>query len=299
MTTVVMTGATGGIGANAAQLIAQEPGTRLIIGARGSGRTVPAGSEVLPLDLMSLDSVRAFADEVKSRLGEGKIDGLVLNAGLQGPDPGQRTAEGFEVTFGVNHLAHYLLARLLLPVIADGGRLVITTSDTHDPEVVPMMGPKTLDPQALAHPTGKSRGARAYAASKLCNLLTARSLAALGNVRDREITVIAYNPGLTPGTGLVGGMSPAALAAARTIVFPLMRVISRFKPAFYPGTVDRAGQVLAEATLGALTPPARRLYLSLVKGQVTYPDPAKLARDDTARDLLWRESATMVGLPAD
>jgi NAD(P)-dependent dehydrogenase (short-subunit alcohol dehydrogenase family) len=87
MTTVVMTGATGGIGRHAAQIIAKEPGTHLIIGARGNGRTVPAGSEVLPLDLMSLDSVRAFADAVKHRLGEGKIDMLVLNAGLQGPDP--------------------------------------------------------------------------------------------------------------------------------------------------------------------------------------------------------------------
>ena len=79
-------------------------------------------------------------------------------------------------------------------------------------------------------------------------------------------------------------------------MFPLLRVISRFKPAFYPGTIDRAGQVLAEATLGTLTPPAGRLYLSLVEGEVTYPDPSKLARDDHARDLLWRESATMVGL---
>ncbi|HEY0936791.1 MAG TPA: hypothetical protein VGD91_24035, partial [Trebonia sp.] len=155
------------------------------------------------------------------------------------------------------------------------------------------------DPQALAHPAGKASGPRAYAASKLCNLLTARSLAALANVRDRKITVIAYNPGLTPGTELVRGVAPSARAAARIIVFPLLRVISRFKPAFYPGPVDRAGQVLAEATLGTLTPPAGRLYLSLVKGQVTYPDPAKLACDDTARDLLWRESATMAGLPVD
>jgi NAD(P)-dependent dehydrogenase (short-subunit alcohol dehydrogenase family) len=299
MATVVMTGATGGIGGRAAQIIAKEPGTRLIIGARGSGRTVPAGSVVLPLDLMSLDSVRAFADAVKHRLGEDGIDMLVLNAGLQSPEPGRRTAEGFEVTFGVNHLAQYLLARLLLPVIADGGRLVITTSDTHDPTVVPMMGPTTLDPQALAHQAGKARGARrAYAASKLCNLLTARSFAALGEVGEHGITVIAYNPGLTPGTGLGGGMSPLAQTAARATVLPLLRLISRFKPAFYPGTVERAGRVLAEATLGTLTPPTGRVYLSLVKGEVTFPDPSTLARQDDARDLLWRESATMVGLPA-
>jgi NAD(P)-dependent dehydrogenase (short-subunit alcohol dehydrogenase family) len=291
-----MTGATDGIGAHAAQIIAQERDTHLIIGARGSGRTVPAGSDVLALDLVSLSNVRAFAVEVQQRLGERKIDMLVLNAGLQRPDPEQRTAEGFEVTFGVNHLAHYLLARLLLPSIASGGRVVITTSDTHDPAIIPMWGPKTLAPQTLAHPTRKASGLRAYAASKLCNLLTARSLAALDEVKERNIAVVAYNPGMTPGTGLAVNMSPLVQGAASTIVFPLLRQIGRIRPAFYPGTVERAGQVLAELTLGTVTPPLGRVYVSLVRGEVTFPDPSELARDDNARQVLWRESATMTGL---
>jgi NAD(P)-dependent dehydrogenase (short-subunit alcohol dehydrogenase family) len=62
-----------------------------------------------------------FAELALTGLSEGKIKALVLNAGLQSPGPSQRTAEGFEVTFGVNHLSHYLLARLLLPVLAVGG----------------------------------------------------------------------------------------------------------------------------------------------------------------------------------
>lgn len=249
---VVLTGATAGIGRNAAQVIAKEPDTRVMIGARGSGRTAPEGCELLSLDLMSLDSVRAFAEEVKQRLGERKIDALVLNAGLQNSDSTQRTAEGFEVTFGVNHLAHYLLARLLISAIADGGRLVITTSDTHDPTIIPI-GPTTLDPQALAHPNAKTTRMGAYATSKLCNLLTARSFAALDEVSGRDITVIAYNPGLTPGTSLIGDLPSVAQTAMR-VLRPLMRLISRFKPAFYPGTVERAGQALAELTLGTVTP---------------------------------------------
>ncbi|MET9558335.1 SDR family NAD(P)-dependent oxidoreductase [Streptomyces sp. NPDC006645] len=87
-----MTGATSGIGAHAARIITSEPGTQMVIGARGSGRTVPTGSDALPLDLMSLDSVRVFARTVAQRLGDGKIDVLVLNAGLRGGTPDHRTS---------------------------------------------------------------------------------------------------------------------------------------------------------------------------------------------------------------
>jgi NAD(P)-dependent dehydrogenase (short-subunit alcohol dehydrogenase family) len=55
---VVMTGVTAGLGAHAVQRIAAQPDTRIIIGARGSGRAVPRGAEVIPLDLAWLDSVR-------------------------------------------------------------------------------------------------------------------------------------------------------------------------------------------------------------------------------------------------
>ncbi|HSX69454.1 MAG TPA: hypothetical protein VLF16_00870, partial [Pseudomonas sp.] len=65
---VVMTGATGGFGACAAQQIAAKPDTQLIIGARGVGRTVPSGAEVIPLDLASLTSVREFAARLTERL---------------------------------------------------------------------------------------------------------------------------------------------------------------------------------------------------------------------------------------
>ena len=196
---VVMTGATSGIGAETLKHLAAVPDTVVITGARDTGRTV-AGADVFPLDLASLASVRAFADAVKQRLGEAKIEMLVLNAGTQF-QKGQRSVDGFEMTLVTNHLSHYLLARLLLPDLAVGARVVLTTSDTHDPAVIPI-APRTLDTEELAHPSkGGAGGARAYAASKLCNLLTTRSFAALDVVKARHIQVIAYNPGLTGGTG--------------------------------------------------------------------------------------------------
>ena len=75
---------------------------------------------------------------------------IMLNAGAHFSKD-QRSVDGFEMTFVTNHLSHYLLARLLLPDIAVGGRLVLTTSGTHDPAVIPI-APRTLDPEELAFP---------------------------------------------------------------------------------------------------------------------------------------------------
>lgn len=292
--TIVMTGATAGLGAYAAKLLAERPNTRLIVGARGVGRDVP-GAQVLPLDLASLDSVREFAEETKRQLGNVPIDVLVLNAGIQFRDTNHRTVDGFETTFAVNHLAHYLMARLLLPSLADGGRLVITTSDTHDPAIIPF-APRSLDPALLAHPEtgGRSAGLRAYASSKLCNLLTAQSFAASDEVARRQIDVVAYNPGLTLGTNLAGAsLSGRVITGAFR---PILRLVSTVRPAFYPGRIETAGKALADLSIGAVKPPAGRLYASLVKGQLTFPDPAPLARDEKAADELWSDSAAMVGI---
>ena len=128
-----------------------------------------------------------------------------MNAGAQFGTTRHRTGDGLESTFAINHLAHYLLLRLLTPSLAKSATIVITTSDVHDPKMVPF-GPKELDPEALAHPKDKNNGfgpgIRAYASSKLCNLLTARAFEALPYAQFNGMRVIAYNPGLTRGTSL-------------------------------------------------------------------------------------------------
>ena len=291
---VIMTGATSGLGAHAVQHIAAQPNTRVIVGARAGARTVPRGVEVIPLDLASLDSVRAFADAVTRELGDARIDILVLNAGIQPSDTEGRSADGYELAFAVNHLAHYLLARLLLPRMADHGRIVITTSSTHDPAISPI-APKTLDPQALAHPS-KGAGVRAYSASKLCNLLTAQSLAAQDEVKARHITVIAFNPGLTGGTSLGRDSSRARRAFITILMRTVFRLVGLFRPEYVMGSSERSGVALAEIALGVITLPRGRIYVSLVKGEPTFPDPSELARSRDAQDRLWRESAAMVSI---
>ena len=294
---VVMTGATAGLGAHAVQHIAAQPGTRVIMGARGSRPMVPRGAEVMLVDLASLDSVREFADAVTRQLADARIDILVLNAGMQTTNTEARSVDGYELTFAVNHLAQYLLARLLLPHMADHGRMVITSSDTHDPAITPM-GPRSLDPQALAYPgrSGSGTGIRAYAASKLCNVMTALSFAALDEVTARQITVIAFNPGLTGGTSLGRDSSPARRAFVMLLMRTVFRLVGLFRPEYVMGTAERSGEALAEISLGAVTPPRGRIYVSLVKGEPTFPDPSALARRRDAQDQLWRESAAMVGV---
>lgn len=293
---IVMTGATSGIGAEALKHLAKSPDTQVYVGARGKGRIVPEGVEVLPLELSSLNSVRAFVDNLKQALGTRKITVLVLNAAIRATDPSQRSEDGFQLTFATNHLAPYLLARLLWPMMESGGRIVITTSDTHDPAIVPF-GPKTLNPMDLAYPNENSpKGMRFYASTKLCNLLTARSLAALSIKESKPIRVIAFNPGLTGGTSLMGKQPPWMKTLVSVLVRPLFSVVSLFVPFLYVGKPERAGERLASLASGENVPPENKMYVSLVRGKLTFPSPSELALNNQVRDSLWNESAKMVNL---
>lgn len=295
---IVMTGGTAGFGACALSEFATRADTRIILGARGQDRAVPSPVEVLPLDLASLHSVRTFADSVKKALAGECIDMLVLNAGLHGTSAKERSEDGFGLTFAVNHLAHYLLARLLLPVIADGGRLVITSSNMHNPPLK-RIAPKELEVEEWAHPSkgGSGDGIRSYTASKLCNMMTALAFVRLGEVKHRDIEVIAFNPGLTGG--VAGRDAPvlqkALVTTMANTVFPLLGL---FRAEFVMNKPQHAGHMFAEVVLGRIRPPAGRHYVSLVKGQPTFPDPSPLACQEIEQDRLWRDSAAMVGLNA-
>ena len=293
---IVMTGGTSGIGFEALKHFAKSPNTKVYVGARGSGRIVPKGTDVLPLDLSSLRNVRSFADNIKQRLGPTKIDVLVLNAAIRATDKKQRNEEGFELTFATNHLSHYLLARLFLSNMGKDSKIVITTSDTHDPAIVPF-GPKTLNPEELAYPNEDSpKGMRLYAATKLCNLITARSLSAINVNDNRGIGVIAFNPGLTGGTSLMGKQSAFMKVMITFLIRPILYVVSMYKPFLFVGKAEHAGKTLAALALGKVTLPKDKIYASLVRGKVKFPNPSQLAQNNAIRDLLWKESAKMVDL---
>ena len=292
MKIIVMTGASSGIGEEAARRLIKR-GHRVIAGS--CDRISAESVEARPLDLSNLDTVHTFA----ATLSTTQFDTLALNAGRQGYDVTTRTAQGFERTFGVNHLAHYLLARLLLPQIRNGGNLIFTSSGTHDPatkSAVP--SPKHANAEWLAFPERDptfdqrpiTAGLRAYSSSKLCNVMSARSFAAHPDVLKRGLCVFAYDPGLTPGTGL----TRTAPFVVRGLIWPFMRLIQPLSAGM--NSIADAGRCLADLSDGSVTN-TTAIYCSLRKAQPIWPPPSTIAQDDAACAKLWRDSATMVGLP--
>ena len=126
--TVVVTGGTSGLGLETARALAAA-GARVVLAVRDEERGeqaaagLPGQVEVRRLDLADLSSVRSFA-----AAWDGDLDVLVDNAGLMIPPLG-RTADGFELQFGTNHLGHFALTNLLLPHVTD--RVVTLSSGLH------------------------------------------------------------------------------------------------------------------------------------------------------------------------
>jgi NAD(P)-dependent dehydrogenase (short-subunit alcohol dehydrogenase family) len=184
--TVIVTGASSGIGLEAAKAFAGK-GARVILavrdeakGKKAAGALPPAGTaEVRLLDLASLDSVRAFA-----RDWSGPVDLLINNAGVMIP-PLSRTADGFELQFGTNHLGHFALTNLLLPNIT--GRVVTVSSGAHRSG--------RIDFDDLNWERRRYRRWRAYGQSKLANLLFTAELQRRLTEAGSPVLSMAAHPG--------------------------------------------------------------------------------------------------------
>jgi len=172
----VVTGASSGIGRVTAEVLAAR-GAKVWLACRDSAKSTPvvqnitrAGgkAELVALDLSDLDSVRACAATILAQAEPLHV--LLNNAGLAGQK--RLTRQGFELTFGVNHLGHFLLTQLLLPRLLQQphSRIVNVSSKAH----YQALG---IDFGELRRP-GKGFGAlHAYSVSKLANVLHAKELA--------------------------------------------------------------------------------------------------------------------------
>ncbi len=288
---IIMTGATAGFGLFAAERIAAA-GHDLTIGAR-TPSALPASLsgkvQVAQLDLDSLSNVRRFAEAV----GTAPIDVLILNAGLQLARPA-KSADGFERTFAVNHLAHYLLLRLLADKLSPTARVIITGSGTHDPaEKTGVTPPIHANAEYLAYPDRdpqpetrpRQSGFRAYSTSKLCNIMTAREAA----VHYPGTAFMSFDPGYVPFTGL-GRDNPKWIATLVNYILPLTMKKDR------SSTIPRSGQFLADLALEPTYANTRGDYWSVRGPQLIKLEPSVLARDADASAKLWAGSAALVGL---
>ncbi len=181
--TVVVTGANSGLGAIAARELARA-GARVVLAVRDAKRgeaaaaTMPGDTEVRPLDLADLRSVRAFAAG-----WAGPLDILMNNAGVMAI-PERRTADGFEMQFGTNHLGPFALTNLLLPHITD--RVVTVASDMH------RAGKIKFDDLNAERRYGRWS---AYGQSKLANLLFTLELQRRLEAADSAVSAHAAHPG--------------------------------------------------------------------------------------------------------
>src|SRR6266700_3351711 len=191
----LVTGANAGIGYATAQDLSARGGrvwlacrsrpkgeaaVAAISAASGSGQV-----RLLHLDLADLASVRQCASEFAA-LGEA-LHALINNAGVGGARG--RTADGFEIHFGVNHLGHFALTRALLPLLRSSApaRVVNVASDSH-------YQARGINFEGLRHRTRGLTGLPEYAVSKLCNVLHAAEL--VRRLAGTGVTTYSLHPGV-------------------------------------------------------------------------------------------------------
>lgn len=273
---VIVTGANSGLGREAATALAAA-GARVVLAVRDPAKGAAAAAamagetEVRRLDLASLESVRAFA----AGWDGGAIQLLINNAGVMIP-PLSRTADGFELQFGTNHLGHFALTNLLLPSIT--GRVVTVSSSAHQ------FG--RIDFADLNWEYKRYRPWRAYGQSKLANLLFSSELQRRLADAASPVLATAAHPGYAAtnlqanGSGLAGfGMSRFGNR------FIAQDAASGALPVLYAATADIPGDSFvgpggAFGLRGAPKPVAR----------------SAAARDAATARRLWQVSEELTGV---
>jgi len=312
--TVVITGGNTGLGFACAKAILESPRGapwQVVLACRDEGRAQAAVDQLsggagnswqvtaLSLDLASLASVRAFAAELTRRLSTGStapLHAAVCNAGVNPLGTRTTTADGFESTFGVNHLGHFLLINELLPTLKPPGRVVVVASGVHDPaQKSGVPAPAWNAPAALAQgelgPAGASDktwagGQRRYSTSKLANVYFTYALA---RHAPPGVTANAFDPGLMPGTALMREAPAALRFILGHIPIALLRRV--FSPNVH--TAQESGEALARL----VTDPD----LSETTGRYFEGDheirSSDESYDDERADELWKASVSLTAAP--
>jgi len=220
----LVTGANSGIGWETARVLAAK-GAKVLLGCRSAerGRAAlqriqalcpQADAALLEIDLTDLDSVREVAARVRRE--HSRLDLLINNAGVMAT-PEQRTAQGFEMQFGVNHLGHFALTGLLLPTLlaARGSRVVSVSSNGHRPGRIRFEDPNWE--------SGYKPWA-AYFQSKLANLLFTYELQRRLQAAGSTTAALAAHPGGSRTN--LGHENPGGLL--NTILYRSRPLIERF-----------------------------------------------------------------------
>jgi NAD(P)-dependent dehydrogenase (short-subunit alcohol dehydrogenase family) len=275
--TIVITGASDGIGAAAARQLA-DSGHRLLLVGRSAEKTRAVaddtGAEALTADFARLDDVRALAGRIDDLLGDDGLDVLANNAGGIFGDR-TPTVDGHEKTIQVNHLAPFLLTNLLLPrLLRSRGAVINTSSVGHR-----LFG--DLDVDDLDNERRFSAN-KAYGDAKLANVLFAKSLHT--RFHADGLSAVAFHPG-TVRTNFAADSSS------------LMRLIYRsFLGRLILTGVEEGGSILRWFIEGT---PDETWFSGAYYDERTLSNRVNPQVDDPAlAEALWQKSAELVGIPA-
>lgn len=285
---IVITGANTGIGKIAAHDFSKR-GAKVIIACRTMDKGKAAAQEIMDdtgnpvevekLDLSDLSSVKECAESLKGRLD--RIDVLLNNAGVMNT-PNWKTKDGFDMQFGTNHLGHFMFTHLLLPLLKKTGeenreraRIVNVASYAHEMGSMnweDMNWEKNYDP------------VKAYAQSKLANIMHAKALARRLNEEGAKVNVYALHPGVIKTDlyshtnnrwwgKIIGTNNPLNKLFYKT---PMQGAQTSIYCSIEPKLEDKSG-----------------LYYSCTQKE---QNPIAQARNVDDQDRLWRMSEKFVGI---
>jgi NAD(P)-dependent dehydrogenase (short-subunit alcohol dehydrogenase family) len=301
--TILITGPTSGLGREATLAMARRPPAQrpdlLLLGRPGSGlariveQARASGATVveIPCDLSRLADVRTAAETALDALAAGTVAplrGLIANAGISTVDNRSVSADGYELTFAVNYLAHAQLITDLQDSLRAPARIVLLGSNTYHKNwvraILHVPPADWKDPVTLARPgspTATTPGGVAYSNSKLAILYYAHELQR--HLPD-GVNVIVFEPGFMPGTGLSRQFGPAAQTVGRLLGHvPGISTPARSGPALASiGLDDRWAHLGGGAFIVKTTP----------------RDVKPIAHDMTREQRLWEATTELLNSPA-
>ncbi|MCJ1474672.1 hypothetical protein MMC13_003332 [Lambiella insularis] len=306
---VLITGASrGSIGAETALSLAHGQPKTLFLAGRSESKVLPVMQQIhkvsaattvefVEVDLDNQSSIRKAAAELQQKLGRDSLDILIANAGIIGQPHMERTAEGVESQFGVNHLSHFLLCNLLLGKLMDAGkagRIVNLTSSAYEGAGVNFKDAKYtpgINFSDINFNDGKTYNRwSSYSQSKCANMLFTTGL--VGKYGGRGLTAFSVHPGVVNGTGLAAHITADEFKEVRALA---PQVVQKTGRPFRPDPAKNIQQACSTTLVAALDPVLSEHNGAHLRDCNIFDDVVGFAKDPIAADKLWRLSEELVG----
>ncbi|CAL4070341.1 unnamed protein product, partial [Meganyctiphanes norvegica] len=272
---IIITGCSAGIGKETA-LDLSARGAKIIMACRDTKKAEKVATfisqetggetDVIQMDLSSLVSIREFSEQVKRKYSH--IHQLINNAGIMFA-PKSQTVDGFDITMGTNHLGHFYLTHLLLPLLkhSEPARIINLSSRAH------WRG--KMDFEDFNFEKRDYGLLTVYGTSKLANILFTRQLAK--EVKDSNIQVFSLHPGAVQSE------------LGRHMPYPIANLARNGLQLFSKSTAEGA-----QTSIHCATEAVQDDLLYYTDCSVGDPSPA--ARDDDAAQKLWKFSENVINL---